>query len=395
VPDKSSDVYLRIKKSTDIRYGVASQVLQSQHVQKAADQYISNICMKVHAKLGGQVSRASGTLLPKMSSAEVRGSTMIIGADVSHAAPGSDQGSMAAFTVSMDKDCARYLARCETNGRRVEIISTDNVFNLLGPMCGMWPEKVGNGLLPRRLLYIRDGVSVGEYPRVLSQEVADIKRMFRERYPKEKSAQNIAMTVIIATKRHHVRFFPKSGDRTGNPYPGTLVETGVTHPFEFDFYLCAHQAIKGTARPVHYHVLINECNIPSEELQQMLYEHSYQYQRSTTPVSLHPAVYYAHLASNRAKAHEDKPALSSGKKGPRGEAPPGPTLAEQKALRKQAEEAAAKGLPPPAGSQMVSGGDKKSSGGKKDASSRLELGEIGPLMSLNTSGGLHETMWYL
>ena len=59
--------------------------------------------------------------------------------------------------------------------------------------------------------------------------------------------------VIIASKRHHVRFFPQSGvDKNANPLPGTLVETGVTQPFENDFYLCAHTAIKGTARPVHY-----------------------------------------------------------------------------------------------------------------------------------------------
>ncbi|THZ72376.1 hypothetical protein D6C85_04727 [Aureobasidium pullulans] len=61
--------------------------------------------------------------------------------------------------------------------------------------------------------------------------------------------------VIIASKRHHVRFFPQSGvDKNANRLPGTLVETGVTQPFENDFYLCAHTAIKDTARPVHYKI---------------------------------------------------------------------------------------------------------------------------------------------
>ncbi len=48
------------------------------------------------------------------------------------------------------------------------------------------------------------------------------------------------MIVIVASKRHHIRFFPNprdttAADRNGNPFPGTLVEKDVTHPFENDF----------------------------------------------------------------------------------------------------------------------------------------------------------------
>lgn len=129
----------------------------------------------------------------------------------------------------------------------------------------------------------------------------------------------------MASKRHHIRFFPgAAGDKSQNPHPGTLVEKDVTHPFEYDFYLNSHSAIQGTARPTHYHVLMDEIGMSANELQNMIYEHSYQYMRSTTPVSLckyckyphrfsHlltvkvPAVYYAHLASNRARAHENIP----------------------------------------------------------------------------------------
>ena len=94
-------------------------------------------------------------------------------------------------------------------------------------------------------------------------------------------------------------------DQNGNPLPGVLVERDVTHPFENDFYLCSHRALQGTARPTHYHVLADEEGVPTEKLHAMIYEQSYQYMRSTTPVSLFPAVYYAHLASNRGRVHED------------------------------------------------------------------------------------------
>ena len=97
------------------------------------------------------------------------------------------------------------------------------------------------------------------------------------------------MTVVVAEKRHHIRFFPPQGmaaDKNGNPVPGTLVEHDVTHPWENDIYLCSHVAIQGTARPTHYHMLMDEANLPVEKFQTLLYEHCYQYQRATTPVSL-------------------------------------------------------------------------------------------------------------
>ena len=77
-----------------------------------------------------------------------------------------------------------------------------------------------------------------------------------------------------------------AADKNGNPVPGTLVEHDVTHPFENDIYLCSHVAIQGTARPTHYHMLMDEADVPVEKFQKMLYEHCYQYQRATTPVSL-------------------------------------------------------------------------------------------------------------
>ena len=67
VNDRNIDVYRRIKKSCDIRFGVPSQVLQAKHVMSASPQYISNVCMKVNAKLGGATSVAKSQLIPKVA----------------------------------------------------------------------------------------------------------------------------------------------------------------------------------------------------------------------------------------------------------------------------------------------------------------------------------------
>lgn len=303
VPDKDSETYNRIKKSADCRFGVVSQVLQAAHVQKNQAQYCSNVCMKVNAKLGGFTAQSVGLGGPKSWFTKP---TMIIGADVTHGGAGSGQCSIAAITMSRDAAATRYIAQVGSNGMRQEMIMQKNWDKIFEPMSKIWNNAMNNGSGPAHLMYFRDGVAESQFAQVLEQEVKHIRRILQANDPKS----NTKITAVCGSKRHHVRFFPdqQSGDKNGNPQPGSLVETGVTQPFENDFYLNAHSAIKGTARPVHYHVLLDEAGLKSEFLQNMIYEHSYQYVRSTTPVSLFPAIYYAHLAAARGIAHIDIPA---------------------------------------------------------------------------------------
>lgn len=114
-------------------------------------------------------------------------------------------------------------------------------------------------------------------------------------------------TVVICSKRHHFRFFPVdkfAQDRNANPVPGTIVERDITHVDQYDFYLNSHNAIQGTARPVHYQVIWDENKIPVDVLQNLIYASCYTYIRATCSVSLVPATYYAHVASARARCHE-------------------------------------------------------------------------------------------
>ncbi|KAL3475026.1 Piwi domain-containing protein [Aspergillus californicus] len=306
VPDKNNWTYTRIKKSCDCRWGVPSQVLQAAHVVKNNPQYISNVLMKVNAKLGGTTARA----VPKVAEAALKPRSMIIGADVSHPPQGNWQGSLAAMSVCMDQFGGRYWGACETNGERVEIIARANLEAMLTPLVREWMSTVGGGRAPDNVYYFRDGVSAGEFQHVLEQEVLDIKSIFMKLAGDQWKGK---FTVIIANKRHHIRAFPKPNDRNaadknGNPLPGTLVERDVTSPHDWDFLLYSHIALQGTSRPVHYHVILDQLKHRPQELENMIYDHCYQYMRSTTSVSLFPAVYYAHLVAARAHDHFDKAA---------------------------------------------------------------------------------------
>jgi eukaryotic translation initiation factor 2C len=318
VGQRNSPHYDRIKKNADCRWGILSQVVQRAHVEKNNGQYHSNVCMKVNGKLGGATSRTvppwpvpgGKTYFPQDRP------TMIIGVDVSHAAPGGNNASVAAMTMSIDPDGNRYAAVCETNGYRTEIVVPKNIHKFMNRLRVYWKEGHPN-LFPAHVMYFRDGVAENQFAQVMEEEIGEMKRWFRQmceaaRKPMPK------FTVIVATKRHHIRIFPANGDRNGNPLPGTLVEQEVTHPFLWDFYLNSHVAIQGTARPVHYYVLQDEMNCPVNGLQKMIYYQCYSYARSTTPVSLHPAVYYAHLAGSRARYHENIATSEGPRAGPKG-----------------------------------------------------------------------------
>ncbi|CAI5536952.1 unnamed protein product, partial [Closterium sp. Naga37s-1] len=103
---------------------------------------------------------------------------------------------------------------------------------------------------------------------------------------------NPLVTFAVVQKRHHTRFFPfdsrnrSTTDRSGNALPGTVIDTGICHPTEFDFYLLSHSGIQGTSRPTHYHVVHDENGFDSNTLQRMTYSMAYTYARCTRAVSV-------------------------------------------------------------------------------------------------------------
>ncbi|KAG5959309.1 hypothetical protein E4U56_005050 [Claviceps arundinis] len=318
----NSPYYARLKKSADCDFGILSQVVTSSFVTKAlkeseennVNRYISNVCLKVNAKLGGATARTMPPWEARTTYFPEDRPTMIIGVDISHGDPDGESPSIAAMTMAVDRDALRYAAAVQSNGYRVEMLTKTNVRTMFSTLFEYW--KTGHDLVvPKHIIYFRGGVSEDQFAHVIDQEIRQIELYLLERAP---TLPMPKFTVIVATKRHHIRFFPEEGeaDSNGNPLPGTLVERDVTHPFMWDFYLSSHVAIQGTARPAHYYVILDEMEVPVNDLQKMIYQQCYSYARSTTPVSLHPAVYYAHLAAARARAHVNIDASLRGMEAP-------------------------------------------------------------------------------
>ncbi|KAK4517552.1 uncharacterized protein ATC70_000892 [Mucor velutinosus] len=293
LPNLGSQLYGEIKRITDTVIGVPSQCLQSKHIAQAKKQYCANVALKVNVKLGGTNHVLHHEEIPFVSNRP----TIVFGIDVSHPFPGSNAPSVAAVTASVDSMAARFVATIRLQAR-TEIVS--DLGNVIIELLRKFYQKTG--LKPQRMIFYRDGVADSQFQHVMTAEVNVIRQACAHLDPDFRPT----ITFVVVQKRHRVRFLPANrndADRSGNCLPGLVVDTHIVHPFEFDFYLQAHAAIKGTARATHYYVLFDENQFNANTLQDLTFKLCYSYARSTGPVSLVPAVYYADLVAARARLH--------------------------------------------------------------------------------------------
>ncbi|KAG6691482.1 hypothetical protein I3842_10G065500 [Carya illinoinensis] len=286
--------YKYLKWISETQLGIVTQCCLSTCANKANDQYLANLAIKINAKLGGSNVELNNPL----PCFEGKGHVMFVGADVNHpAARNTTSPSIAAVVATMNWPAAnRYVARvCPQVHRKEKILN-------FGDMCLELVERYAqlNNVRPDKIVIFRDGVSEGQFDMVLNEELLDLKRALQA------IKYSPSITLIVAQKRHQTRFFPESardGCSTGNVSPGTVVDTIIVHPFEFDFYLCSHFGSLGTSKPTHYHVLWDEHRFTSDQLQKLIYELCFTFARCTKPVSLVPPVYYADLVAYRGRLY--------------------------------------------------------------------------------------------
>lgn len=159
---------------------------------------------------------------------------------------------------------------------------------------------------PARIVFYRDGASEGQFYHIMMYEVDAIRKACMELPGDGGKPYQPLITFIVSQKRHHTRLFvqnPKDGDRSGNVPAGTVVDTGITSTQDFDFYLNSHQGIQGTNKPAKYHVLSCDNKFPADMLYKLTYYLCHVYARCTRSVSYPAPAYYAHLATDRARAH--------------------------------------------------------------------------------------------
>ncbi|CAH3143541.1 unnamed protein product, partial [Porites evermanni] len=275
LPNKDKNLYADIKRVGDSVIGIPTQCVQMDLIKqpKRLDQVCANISLKINSKLGG----INQVIDPLVKSPAFREPTIIFGADVTHPSPtknGADGThlppspteptksngipSIAAVVASMDANATKYQARVRAQrhekGRGAQEIINDLAAIVRELLIEFY--KANGKLKPSKIIFYRDGVSEGQFDQVLAHEV----RAVQEACIKLEKEYRPRITFIVVQKRHHTRLFcENSRDETGkarNVPPRTTVDSGITHPYEFDFYLCSHFGIQV---PVHYLTVLFYC----------------------------------------------------------------------------------------------------------------------------------------
>lgn len=303
---KNSPFYSPLKNCAETVLGIVTQCVTDQSVTKRCNPAtITNILQKLNAKLGGTNNTTPavvGTIIFKRP-------IMIMGADVTHPAPTEmNRPSVAAVVASVDRHGFRYISTFRIQKQntvakaRIEIIEDmKNIAKEL--LLGFY--RINNRVKPEKIIFYRDGVSEGQFSQVQQHEVAALRAACSELEP----GYEPGITFLTVQKRHHTRFMPRDGrdgcGKAGNIPPGTVVDTVITHPVDFDFFLCSHFGIQGTSRPAHYYVLWDDNNFDADTLQKLTFGMCHTYARCARSVSIPTPVYYAHHATKRAKCYVD------------------------------------------------------------------------------------------
>lgn len=130
--------------------------------------------------------------------------------------------------------------------------------------------------VPDRMIVYRDGGSDGSFDKIRDEEVPAVREAICEmnrsgnRYcPNDCDERNCEacapkITFVVAQKDHNMRIVPSNACDAvrGNVPSGTLVDGYITS-YEgmdetFDFLLVPQGGLKGTSKPMHYRVILNE-----------------------------------------------------------------------------------------------------------------------------------------
>lgn len=338
------EVYNQVKFVVDIQHGIHTCCVLQNQVTKANWNYFANVALKINLKLGGinhslfkldRLFQGVGTMVVGYDATHPTGSTKEspdskpkedgYGKSASKGPSGAQsqtsstqaeastdsekEHSQVGLVASVSQNLGQW-SSCYWNQAARQEMADKTFTKAFVSLLQAWSSSNGDKL-PENIVIYRDGVSESQFEQVLTEEVPKIRKACSGLY----AATQPRITLVVAVKRHTVRFFLKGGrfddknNAMDNIRPGTVVDRGVTQNQYWEFFLAAHAAIQGTTKPTRYVVVLDEIfrnvypNNGAEQLELFTHNLSYVYGRANKAVSVCTPAYYADILCTRARAY--------------------------------------------------------------------------------------------
>jgi hypothetical protein len=145
---------------------------------------------------------------------------------------------------------------------------------------------------PTDIFIYRQGGNDMQNKKILKNEVPIINELINGKNSILNN-NNCKFLFCIVNKTTLNKFFEVNNGNIKNPESGTVIDSGITRPDCFEFYLQPQYVNQGTANPVHYQILFDTTGVPIEIFENMSYNLTYYYSNWNGPIPYPAPLQYA------------------------------------------------------------------------------------------------------
>ncbi|KAM7416297.1 hypothetical protein PAMA_018390 [Pampus argenteus] len=275
LPSSRKDKYDSIKKYLCVDCPTPSQCVLSRTLSRpqALMTVATKIALQMACKMGGELWSVEIPLKQ----------LMIVGIDCYHEA---GKRSVGALVASLNQGMSRWFSKCVLQHKGQEIM--DGLKMALSAALRDYLKF--NNCLPSRIIVYRDGVGDGQLHSVVNYEVSQIidsiKSIGHDYMPK--------LSVVVVKKRISSRFFTYVNGKVSNPPPGTIIDSEVTRPEWYDFYIVSQAVRTGSVSPTHYNVVYDTSGLKPDHMQRLTYKMCHMYYNWQGIIRVPAPCQYAH-----------------------------------------------------------------------------------------------------
>ncbi|KAM6930622.1 piwi-like protein 1 [Xenentodon cancila] len=277
LPTNRKDKYDTVKKYLCVDCPTPSQCVVSRTISRPQGlmTVATKIILQMACKIGGELWSVEIPLKQ----------LMVVGIDCYHDVAAGKR-SIGSLVASLNQTMSRWFSKCVLQHKGQEIMD-----GLKMALSGALKDYLKfNKCLPSRIIVYRDGVGDGQLHSVVNYEVSQIidsiKSMGQDYEPK--------LSVVVVKKRISSRFFTLIGSKVTNPPPGTVIDTEVTRPEWYDFYIVSQAVRFGSVAPTHYNVVYDTSGLKPDHMQRLTYKLCHMYYNWQGIIRVPAPCQYAH-----------------------------------------------------------------------------------------------------